>query len=360
MAKVKRFFKKIKKQGLLFPFFSLALFIGFLFLVYFSSGKTFFVDKTFEQREKEEENISQNVSPISGLPCARYSQRPIAIMLAGDTITRPLSGLGEADLVVEMPVLQNGITRLMAIFVCNAPAEIGSIRSSRHDFIPLAMGFDAIYAHWGGSHFALDKLNAKIMDNIDALTNPFEAYYRKPGIYAPHNGFTSIERLINSAAKLGYRVENKFIGYPHFNGKQSMASGKQNGTLKISYPVHYAVQYDYSAEKNSYFRVRGAKAEIDKNNNNQIEAKNIVVMYAKSRELEGQYNDVDVEGGGKATVFQNGEAIDGTWKKDKGNQKSKLYFLDLGGEEIKFVPGQIWIEIIEPGKDASWELIAES
>lgn len=303
---------------------------------------------------------NQNLSPISGLPCDRYNQRPIAVMLASDTIARPLSGLGEADLVIEMPVLQNGITRLMAVFICNAPTEIGSVRSSRHDFIPLAMGIDAIYAHWGGSYFALDKLNVKIMDNIDALINPFDAYYRKSGISAPHNGFTSIEKLINSASKLGYRLENKFVGYPHYENKQLTGSNRQNKILRISYPVHYAVEYDYSAEKNSYFRFRGGRAEIDKNNNRQIEAKNIVVMYAKSRELEGQYNDVDVEGEGKATIFQNGEAIDGAWKKDKANQKSKLYFLDLSGEEIKFVPGQIWIEIIEPGKDANWELVAKS
>jgi len=305
-------------------------------------------------QEQNQEVGNKDVSPISGLPCEKYNQRPIAVMLAGDTIARPLSGLSEADLVVEMPVLQNGITRLMAIFVCNVPAEIGSIRSSRHDFIPLAMGFDAIYAHWGGSHFALDKLNAKIMDNIDALINPFDAYYRKSGSYAPHNGFTSIEKLANSAVGLDYRMESKFAGYLHYNKNQAGENNRQNGTLRIGYPAHYAVQYDYSAEHNSYFRVRGGKAEIDKNNNSQIEAKNIIVMYAKSRELEGQYNDVDVEGEGKMTIFQNGETIDGIWKKDKASQKSKLYFFDLNGEEIKFVPGQIWIEIIEPEKLATY------
>ena len=338
---------------------SLVLFVAFLFLALTKERSMSF--SFFDgQKEKVAADENKNKSPISGLACEKYNQRPIAIMLANDTIARPLSGLSEADLVIEMPVVQNGITRLMAIFVCSAPSEIGSVRSSRHDFIPLAMGFDAIYSHWGGSHFALDKLNAKIMDNIDALVNPFDAYYRKAGIYAPHNGFTSIERLINSAKKLGYRLENKFVGYPHLDSKQEATRGKQNGTLKINYPAHYAVKYEYNAEKNSYFRERGGKPEIDKNNNSQVEAKNVVVMYAKSRELEGQYNDVDVEGEGEATVFENGEAINGVWKKDKTNQKSKLYFFDANGEEIKFVPGQIWIEIIEPGKDANWQLTARN
>lgn len=346
-----------RNKDWIYSLLSLILFVAFLFLV-LTKEKNISFSFSGEQKEDSLATENQNVSPISGLPCDNYNQRPIAIMLANDTIARPLSGLGEADLVVEMPVVQNGITRLMAIFVCNAPEEIGSVRSSRHDFIPLAMGFDAIYGHWGGSHFALDKLNARIMDNIDALTNPFDAYYRKSGIYAPHNGFTSIEKLINSANKLGYRLENKFVGYPHYDNKQLAGNNKQNGILKISYPVHYAVEYNYNAEKNSYFRQRNGKSEIDKNNNSQVEAKNVVVMYSKSRELEGQYNDVDVEGEGKAIVFQNGEAIDGIWKKDKANSKSKLYFFNLNGEEMKFVSGQIWIEIIEPGKDVIWQLTA--
>lgn len=345
-----------RNEDWIYPLLSLVLFIAFLVLVLTKERSISF---SFFSGQKEDALAveDQNKSPISGLACARYNQRPIAIMLANDTIARPLSGLGEADLVIEMPVVQNGITRLMAVFICNSPQEIGSIRSSRHDFIPLAMGFDAIYAHWGGSHFALDKLSAKIMDNIDALVNPFDAYYRKAGIYAPHNGFSSIERLVNSANKLGYRLENKFIGYPHYENNQMLEGDRQNGVLKLGYPAHYAVEYDYNAEKNSYFRLRGGKPEIDKNNNNQVEAKNVVVMFSKSRELEGQYNDVDVEGEGKSMIFQNGGAISGTWKKDKGNQKSKLYFLDLNGEEVKFVPGQIWIEIIEPDKDVNWKLL---
>ncbi len=272
-------------------------------------------------------------------------------MLANDSAARPLSGLSEADMVFEMQVVEDSITRLMAVFVCNNPKEIGSIRSARHDFIPLAMGIDAIYAHWGGSHFAIEKLRSKITDNIDAMVNPYEAFFRKMGISAPHNGFSSIEKLINSAEKLKYRLENNFEGYQHENPKPKTQD--PNKKIEINYSYPWDVEWEYNEDKNSYFRFRGGKAEIDKNNNQQVEAKNIVVMYAKSRTLEGQYNDVDVEGEGEAAIFQNGEKIQGRWKKDKNSLKSKLYFLDESGEEVKFVFGQIWVEIIEPNKVAT-------
>jgi hypothetical protein len=44
----------------------------------------------------------------------------------------------------------------------------------------------------------------------------------------------------------------------------------------------------------------------------------------------------------------------GTWKKDKSKIDSKLTFYDEAGKEIRFVPGQIWVEIVEPGQVIDW------
>ena len=304
------------------------------------------------------ESIHVGINPITGLDCENYNRRPIATMLAMDPITRPLSGIGFADLVIEMPVITDSITRLMVVYICEEPKEIGSLRSSRHDFIPLAMGLDTIYAHWGGSHYALDKLNAGIMDNIDALKNPYNAFWQKSGIPMPHNGFTSMARLVNAAEKLGYRLENKFEGYPHIR-VQSPKSKVQSpsGELTIGYKGNYRVFYKYNPETNSYLRWRGGTKEIDKLTNKQVEIQNIAVMRAASRMIQPpDYNDVDVEGTGEAIVYRNGEEIKGTWKKEGKYQPTKLYFLDSQGKEIKFVPGKIWIEIVEPYQEIKWEV----
>jgi len=304
------------------------------------------------QGDQKQEEI-KNLSPISGIECENYNRRPFAIMLASDEITRPLSGVGVADLVVEMPVITNGITRLMAVFQCESPDEIGSVRSARHDFIPLALGLDAIYGHWGGSHYALDKLNAGIIDNIDALINPYSAYFRKLGIEAPHNGFTSTDAFLNAAKKLNYNLQNNFSGYPH--SENAKAKIEQNGKLKIDYAV--PVYFDYNHETNLYARWRNNKREIDKNNGNQVQASVVVVMRAQSTMIEPpSYNDVEVEGSGNATIYQNGEEIQATWEKKGAYSTSKLTFYGNDGKEIKFTPGKIWIEIVEPSQNITWEL----
>lgn len=300
-----------------------------------------------------QENKNLAKSPLTGKHCENGNQRAIAVMLSSDEEARPLSGISQADMVFEMPVVDNGATRLMVVFGCVLPEEIGSIRSARDDFIPLAKGLDAIYSHWGGSHFALDKLKTGIIDNIDALPNPFNAFYRKPGILAPHNGFTTGEKLLNASEKLGYRLENKFSGYPHTATDNSqLITNNKNGKLTIGYPEEFGVEYKYDNATNFYFRWRGDKKEIDKNNNEQASAKNIAVMYAQAKQIEGQYNDVKIIGQGKAEFYFNGGKIEGVWKKD--SEASKLYFLDNSGAEIKFTPGNIWVEIIQPERKAEW------
>jgi len=326
-----------------------------LFFVFSSQNVNLKNDIRNPSKEKSKQIINENFSSISGLPCKNYNRRPFAVMLAEDEVARPLSGLQAADLVVEMPVLITGMNRMMAIYVCGDPPEIGSIRSARHDFIPIVMGFDAIFAHWGGSHFALDKLNNGIMDNIDALKYSRTAFWRQINLPSPHNGFTSIEKLSAQAEKLGYRLENEFEGYKHQGTNYKIQDTRYK--LTINYPGIYKVWWEYNPETNEYLRWRGNGPEKDFNTANQVKAKNIVVMRAQSHYLEDQYNDVDVEGEGEASFYFAGKEIEGSWKKEGHYEKTKLYFYDEAGSEIEFVPGQIWIEIIEPEKQVTYEML---
>jgi len=109
------------------------------------------------------------VSPISGLECPDWNRRPVAVMQPADVSARPAAGFSAADMVFEMPVFTGANTRLMGVYVCNMPDDIGSIRSARHDYLPLAKSLDAVYVHWGYSKFAQTLLEQKILDNIDCF-----------------------------------------------------------------------------------------------------------------------------------------------------------------------------------------------
>lgn len=345
-----------KKKGFLLLVLIIALIYGGS--VFFRKGDSFEINgvsdspKTSEQVEASKPDEVQGPrSALSGLACENASARPIAVSLSGDREARPLSGISQADLVIEMPAVTGGITRYLAFFGCNKAAEIGSVRSARHDNIPLAMGFDAIMAHWGGSHFALVKLDAGVMDNINALYLEGSVFYRKLGIYAPHNGFTDYARLAKYSGEKKYRLDTSFVGFKFASSEES--SGMK-GRITVGYPASFKVEYEYDPLKNEYLRFKGGSREMDKNTSLQVAAKNVAIMFAASRQIEGQYNDMDIEGEGKAIVYRNGEEIKGKWSKDKSNLNSKLYFYDDAGQEIEFVPGQTWIQVVQTDQSVDW------
>jgi len=334
------------------------------------------IDLNKKQAETGPRNTGP-VSPISGISCDDWNRRPFAIMEPSDTSARPISGISDADMVIEMPAIYGGITRLMGVYVCGNPERVGSMRSSRHDYIPLAAGLNAIYVHWGGSHFALDKLKEGVIDNMncngDGGKSGVKYCYREDMEYlnqgkafpdvptkSDDTGYAKFADLIQGAKDFGYDLTDKFVGYPH----QDEAPADQRpagGKVRVGYPGPFAEEFMYSKDSNSYTRVWGGVLDTDRNNGKNVTPKNIVVMIADGAQMESQYANFQVgdpwyddSDSGTAYFYMNGQEIQGTWKKDKSKLDSKLAFYDAEGNEIKFVPGQIWVNIIDPGIGFKW------
>lgn len=311
------------------------------------------------------------VSPISGLSCENWNRRPIAVMQPADVMARPAAGFSDADMVIEMPVITATITRLMGVYVCGDPDDVGSMRSARHDFVHIAKGLDAIFAHWGRSDmdWFKEKLNSGVIDNINCNDDAGKPglslgfCYRKEAsgtMRGVDTGYAKFAKLIEGAKHYNYRLENKFSGYLH-QAEPLLDQRGAGGHLRVAFAGPFAAEYDYDKETNTYLRIWGNAADTDRNNNKRIAPKNIAVIIAASEQIEGQYNNVqlgdpwmDTSDSGDAFYYMNGQEYKGTWKKDKSSIDSKLTFLDGSGQEIKFVPGQIWVEVLEPGQALRW------
>lgn len=325
------------------------------------------IDLDQSKKNAEETPIVNNgpVSPISGLACENWNRRPIAVMQPADVSARPASGFSDADMVIEMPVITASITRLMGVYVCGNPDDVGSMRSSRHDYIALAKGLDAIFVHWGGSHFAKEKLNEGVIDNMncnnDGGKSAAQYCYRKEGMSrGVDTGYAKFAKIIEGAKAFGYRMENKFSGYLH-RAEAPVEERPSGGRLRVAFAKPFNASYDYDKESNSYFRIWGKDEDTDRNNGKRIAPKNVAVLMAASEQIEGQYNNVqigdpwyDSSDSGEAFYYLNGKEYRGNWKKDKSKLDSKLFFYDESGKEMMFVPGQIWVEILEPGQGLGW------
>jgi hypothetical protein len=382
-----------KQQKIIVAIIAVIIVGGGAYYLSKSSGKV--AVKQIDTSKKVVENTGPlntgEVSPISGLACENWNKRPVAAMQPADVSARPAAGFSEADMVFEMPVFTNSNTRLMGVYLCNIPKEIGSLRSARHDYLPLAKSLDAVFVHWGYSKFAESLLDKKILDNIDCLTTSYCARWPQTGIMKLEDtGHITKEQIEKAITTYGYSTENKFAGYPH-QEEAPMDQRSVEGNLRVAYPTVYDVAYTYDRDTNSYFRIWNNVQDTDKNNGNKIAPKNVVVMIAKSEQIKlssdfkargvqdpwelvpeeeragldyggvGRYNNLeigdpwfDTTDTGTAYIFLNGKKIQGTWKKDKSKLDSKLFFFDDQGQEVRFVPGQIWVEVVEPGQVVQW------
>lgn len=332
-----------------------------------------------------------DVSPISGLACDNWNKRAVAVMQPADVQARPAAGFSEADMVIEMPGYTNSVTRLMGVYLCNLPKEIGAIRSSRHDYIALAAGLDAVFIHWGGSHFALDLLKNKIIDNVECMSGNYCFRWPMTGkMRMEDTGHVTKDSVLQAMKDLGYRAEGKFSGYLH-QAELAEDQRPNGGQLTVGFVGPYDAKYDYDKATNTYLRKWGGKEDTDRNNGQRLAPKNVAVMFAKSDQItldqdyagqgltdpwknveeikktgaesiSGRYNNVqvgdpwyDASDSGEAHFYLNGREYAGTWKKDKAKLDSKLMFYDNSGREMMFVPGQIWVEILEPGQELKWE-----
>lgn len=314
------------------------------------------------ERAAQEEEKNKGVSGLSGMACAHPDRRTIGVMLAGDPINRPVSGFTKADWVWEMPVLVSDVTRLTAFYQCHEPTDIGSVRSARHDYLFLADGLDAILAHWGGSYHALNRIAAGEFQTINALVNPFNAFFRKNNLPAPYNGFTTYERLWNALQQLGYRTTTNFKGYD-FQDDIARQERPVGGTLTVAWPGAFRVSYEYDPATNRYQRFWAGVKQVDgEDNKTPVAPSAIIVVRAQNRDAEGPggYNEMAIEGEGDMTVYQDGKAIPGRWKKNELNKHDPMIFTNQQGDPIRFVRGQIWATAVEPHISVTWVPVAAS
>jgi len=320
----------------------LAFGTGIVLLIWFLSGSS-----SIEVSNRTDDIDETIRSPITDEVCEYPGQRPIAIMLASDPEARPLSGIAQAELVIEIPVTPNGVTRMMAVYQCTEPEEIGSIRSAREDFLGLVSSMDALYAHWGGERDALALLDTGVLDNIDALAYEGTVFYRKANVPRPHNGFTTLENIREQAEKLDYSLDWDGSFWPHRQRRPRRSLGSAVGGVTISYPNGGRVRWTYDVKDNVWLRSRDEEPERDVLDSRTARAGAVIIMETKSTFLREQYIDVTLSGTGTGTLLQDGMRRNIIWS--RANENAVLQFRYESGEQVALAPGPVWISVVTEG-----------
>ncbi len=292
-------------------------------------------------------------SPLTGveLPIA-LADRPIqAVVIENHTDARPQSGLTDAGAVYEV-LSEGGITRFMALYLEGRPSIIGPVRSLRTQFETYTLEYNAPIAHAGGNADALDQVIplGVISENYFWFSKYF---YRAGDRFAPHNLYTSMDLLDQLKVAIQQSRPATFTPYPRKNDGP-IAVTRPTITINYSYTA-YQVQYRYDQATNMYTRWLAGAPHVDRNNNQQLKTKNIVIMYVPVRygvtRIGEQTAIMDTLGSGKLQVFRDGGMIEGTW--NKSSHKSRTRLLDAAGKDIPLDRGVTWINIVPPDRPAS-------
>lgn len=207
-------------------------------------------------------------------------------------------------------------------------------------------------AHIGGSAAALTEVRNGSYRDIDQFFNA-GAYWRATDRFAPHNVYTSFERLDALNAAKGY-TSSSYTGFVRADSEASAAPTATSINVTVSGPT-YNSSYLYNAATNTYDRSQGGAPHTDREEG-QISPRVVVVIKVPMQTVleDGFRQQIKTIGSGPATIFQDGIVREGTWTKT--SKTEQITFKDAAGETIPLARGQTWITAVpETTGGVSWQ-----
>lgn len=357
--------KKKKRKKIIITIVSLIFLIILGVVCYFY----FLPDEVKKEVQKKIPKIEEKNLKIVDL---KSKERPVAVMIDNNTgrnNNNSHAGLQDSFINYEI-IVEGGLTRIMALFKDKDVSLIGPVRSSRHYFLDYALESDAIYAHFGWSTYAENDIKSLGVNNLNGLYLS-APYWRDTSIAAPHNVFTTTEKLYEAAEKEGYETESnnwQLLDYSFdeimLDKKDAKKEGKETsdetnpellaaGNVNIRYSNAQTRSYQYDETRKVYLRFMNNAPHNDKTTGQQLHYKNIIIMKVNNKTLDSYgRQDLDTTGEGSGFYITNGYALPITWHKSSRKEKTTYTYTD--GSKVKVNDGNTFIQVMPTIYNPEW------
>jgi len=216
-----------------------------------------------------------------------------------------------------------------------------------------------MYAHVGGSPGAFNDLVRLSVADLDGLAGNGMERTNKTNKKAPHNTYSSLEKLRKAGVQRKYRTSGEFEFFDFYD-EDTTIGGEACEYVKLTYKessnsdkVGYFTEYKYDGDKNAYYRYVNGKKHIDESNDEHLMAKNIIVQFTRHKVIDNEGRlDVKTVGSGDGYLISNGEKISVTW--EKSDRRDKTSFYNSDGKEIMLNSGVTWIQVISDKSKIGW------
>jgi len=279
------------------------------------------------------------VAPLTGLPdpTGQALSRPaLSVKIENAPESRPQTGLQNADVVYEQ-IVEDGITRFLAVYNSNIPPVVGPIRSGRIMDPDLLTPLGGIFVYSGGIQATEDAIKATPGVNVIIDTGSDPALFRDHSKAAPHNLYGHTDQLL---AKGGKPVPAPAL-FQYLPANVPFAGDNVNAfTIKYN-PTYGQPTYTWDGATGTWKRSIGA-APFMTTDGGQVAPNNVIIQFVGSYLQSPESGSFNTVGTGDAWVFSAGKLTKGKWARSARNVP--MQFTDANGVPLRLTPGRTWVE----------------
>ncbi|MFL2678037.1 MAG: DUF3048 domain-containing protein [Candidatus Actinomarina sp.] len=307
----------------------------------------------------------ERMSALTGLEISpelwlKRPRRVLAFKIDNNINARPQSGLQEADAVFEL-LVEGGMTRFLALFLDKSSSYLGPIRSARPTDPTVIRPFGGTLVVSGATGGLIPTIRQSGVPVLEETRAP--AMFRIANRNAPHNLYADTELVREVVNDKGYYFLQPGPEplYDFGNDQNNWSEGAARVTIKYSEFTTVIWKLDdgnyerfivdgYAPNKEA---VAHNFISQDSNYSDILKTETVVVIQGPL------YNDENTTlpsiltvGVGPVTIFNNGNVIEGTWRRN--DIQESFTFTDLEQNPILVPPSLQWIHIVPTDGEITW------
>jgi len=291
------------------------------------------------------------------------NKRPYAFVVNNIRIATPQVGVSKADMIFECPV-EGGITRMVAVYQdITDVGVIGSIRSARPYLIDIALSFDPVFVHAGGSDQAYADMNTKGVLHFDGVNGKtgqgifYRDAERKAKMGYEHSMMTDSSLIEDIIYPMDIRQTHE-EGYEYAQSYklEAQPEGEKAESIVVSLTSSKTTSFSYNAETKKYAISEYNKDYVDGATGEQVETKNVLMLMTDvsliSGDDKGRLN-VRTTGEGTGYFACEGKYIPIKWSRE--NYSSQFVYTLEDGTPLTLGRGNTYVCVMKNGNDITFE-----
>ncbi len=292
-----------------------------------------------------------SLTPLTGqvIPAGSVLGPSLAAKIDNHVDARPQVGLEHTDLVFE-ELVEGGLTRYVAVWQSDVPAEIGPIRSIRPMDPDIVSPLGGIIAYSGGQlRFVQAMKDTNVYNAIHGQADTEDVMFRTNTKDAPHNVLVRAPELIAKHTDI-MAPPQLFSFAPDASGSTAAREGSPTAQIALRFGAPSTPSWTLDPASGRYLRSQAGTADLD-TVGGQLSAANVIVVRVPIGN-DGGVPKTELIGSGEAWVSSAGATVHATWS--KGSRTDPIRLTDDTGTVVRLAPGNSWIELVPLSGDAQF------